>query len=353
MKIHLLSGFLGSGKTTAIQSACRILLDKGIRTAVITNDQGIRLVDADLFKHLGIPGRQVMNGCFCCNYQDLDRQIQSLEDSIAPEVIFAESVGSCTDIIATVLKPLRLFRQDEKVTLSVFADALLLHMLLVDGNELFDESVSYIYFKQLEESTLLVINKTDLLNPDQFLKLSRILSDKFPDKILHYQKSMDNDQVAQWIAILDRSACVAIPGSLEMDYQVYGEGEAKLAWLDQEIVIESADETADRGAVRLMQDIHERVVASHFPIGHLKFLLNGDEKFSFTSTSGSEMNLKTVPALSATLLLNARVQTEPEILSLLVSDSLNELEKQGEFKVRVRTHSAFQPGFPRPTHRIE
>jgi len=44
MKIHLLSGFLGSGKTTAIQSACRILQERGIKAAVITNDQGIRLV---------------------------------------------------------------------------------------------------------------------------------------------------------------------------------------------------------------------------------------------------------------------------------------------------------------------
>src|ERR1700742_5371099 len=37
-KLHLLSGFLGSGKTTAIIQACRLLKDQ--RVAVITNDQG-------------------------------------------------------------------------------------------------------------------------------------------------------------------------------------------------------------------------------------------------------------------------------------------------------------------------
>lgn len=40
--------FLGSGKTTAIQSAIRVLGDQGVKCGVITNDQGIRLVVADL-----------------------------------------------------------------------------------------------------------------------------------------------------------------------------------------------------------------------------------------------------------------------------------------------------------------
>ena len=112
MKIHLLSGFLGSGKTTAIQYASSALLREGIKTAVITNDQGTTLVDGDFFKSLEIPSRQGVNGCFCCNYNDLEANIQSLIETNEPEIIFAESVGSCTDIVATVLKPLLHFRPD-------------------------------------------------------------------------------------------------------------------------------------------------------------------------------------------------------------------------------------------------
>ncbi len=57
MKIHLVTGFLGSGKTTAMQHACLTLLQQGIKTGVITNDQGIKLVDGDFFKSLNIAGR--------------------------------------------------------------------------------------------------------------------------------------------------------------------------------------------------------------------------------------------------------------------------------------------------------
>ena len=95
MKIHLLTGFLGSGKTTAIQHASRIMLRKGVRTGAITNDQGNKLVDGDFFKTQDLPSREVVNGCFCCNYNDLDDRIQSLVETDNTDVIFAESVGSC------------------------------------------------------------------------------------------------------------------------------------------------------------------------------------------------------------------------------------------------------------------
>ena len=52
MRIHLVSGFLGSGKTTAIQYAFGALFQQGIKTGAIIYDQGIKLVDGDFFKVL-------------------------------------------------------------------------------------------------------------------------------------------------------------------------------------------------------------------------------------------------------------------------------------------------------------
>src|SRR4051812_2438128 len=102
MKLHLLSGFLGSGKTTAIQNAANYLLQKDVKVGIITNDQGTRLVDGDFFKNLELPAEQVGNSCFCCNYNKLDEKINSLIKTYNPDIIFAESVGSCTDLVATV-----------------------------------------------------------------------------------------------------------------------------------------------------------------------------------------------------------------------------------------------------------
>ena len=45
MKLYLLSGFLGSGKTTAIFTASKLLVAEGREVGIITNDQGNELVD--------------------------------------------------------------------------------------------------------------------------------------------------------------------------------------------------------------------------------------------------------------------------------------------------------------------
>src|SRR5689334_10687221 len=109
MKVFLIGGFLGSGKTTAIQQACNMLRRAGARVGVITNDQGEDLVDTGFFQHHGIAVNEVPNGCFCCNYTAFTEALLSLQQTAQPDVIFAEAVGSCTDLIATIATPLQSF----------------------------------------------------------------------------------------------------------------------------------------------------------------------------------------------------------------------------------------------------
>ena len=113
--IHLVGGFLGAGKTTAIIQASKTLMRQGKRVGVITNDQGKYLVDTAYYRAEDIPAVEVTGGCFCCHYTELDEQIQTLLDDIQPDVLFAESVGSCADIVATVLNPLNRFRDRKSV----------------------------------------------------------------------------------------------------------------------------------------------------------------------------------------------------------------------------------------------
>ncbi len=98
------------------------------------------------------------------------------------EIIFAESVGSSADIIATELKPLLRFRPDAQVTVSTFADVRLLQMVLRDTNS-FDETVNYIYLKQLEEAGIIVINKIDLIDTEQLAEIKRIMLERYERKI--------------------------------------------------------------------------------------------------------------------------------------------------------------------------
>lgn len=345
MQIHLLSGFLGSGKTTAIQHACRLLSKNGIPVAVITNDQGDKLVDGQFFEQLDVAARQVTNGCFCCNYNDLDRCIRSLTGHDRPAILFAESVGSCTDLVATVLKPLLEQYPGWRPTISVFADAGLLPDVL-EGRTAFDPAVSYIYLKQLEEAQVIVISKIDQTSSETALR--RLMADRYPGKTILYQDFFNDDHILHWLQTLEQlsSRSGALP-SLDIDYDLYGAGEARLAWLDQQLVIESPSQNAQSAALTLVT----RLSQTNHPIGHLKCLIDGTMKISFTPT-GTTGHIPIHPAASASLLINARIQTTPVILSGLMADAIQVTEKDLDCHIRTLTASCFQPGFPRPTHRM-
>jgi G3E family GTPase len=321
MKLAITGGFLGSGKTTAIVAACRQLMNQKKKVAVITNDQGDQQVDSAFVKGLGIPVREVANGCFCCNYDQLDEHLQSLKVEEQPDVIFAESVGSCTDLIATIAKPLKGLRPDVDASISVFTDADLLLSLLEGRSSFLEDSVRYIYKKQLEEADILILNKIDLLTAEQSKALEAALKPDFGSKLILHQNSLNDEDISRWMEAVE-FAGQGSRSSLDIDYEIYGDGEARLAWLDKSITIHS-----DRGdsvfiTRRIIGLVFDQIQANQFTIGHLKFFLetaDWQEKISFTTTSTSrDVRIGKKESSSTKVLINARVQCEPRALQELV-----------------------------------
>ena len=352
MKIHLLSGFLGSGKTTAIQQASLSLMQEGIKTGVIANDQGIKLVDNHFFESLQIPSRQVINGCFCCNYNDLAAGILSLIETNQTEIIFAESVGSCTDIVATVLKPLLLSYAGAQVTVSVFADARLLEMMLSNKKHAFAETVRYIYLKQLEEAGIIVVNKIDLIGNRVLSGIKEYMQQHYPGKVLLYQNSLDAGSIQEWLKTIDSAGIAGNLSSLTIDYDVYAAGEASLAWLDQELEIYSPVNNARQHAVDLVNNIYSRINVGQYAIGHFKCFIDGAVKISFVSNSEPPASIKKQFSGSASLLINIRVQASPEEIQQLLTEAIHNEEAKSGCRIIVNSLSAFQPGYPKPTHRM-
>lgn len=358
MQLFLLGGFLGSGKTTAIQQACLELLKDNMGIGVITNDQGIQLVDSGFIKGFMIPNREVVKGCFCCNYSQLEKAILSLQEEGSPEILFAESVGSCADIVATVIKPLLKFHPDLEIVYSVFADALNLLKMTKGDPVFFDDDVNYIFEKQLEEADILVVNKTDLLSSEEHKEVTFWLKQHFPDKALLFQNSLKKEDIKKWLAALQQFKPEGERRPLQIDYDKYGSGEAKLTWLDEELQITTENHDALEIANKLVNLLYEKVRQKKYPIGHLKFLITSGQwqkKISFTSLY--EPALKQthtfLPFNTVTLLINARVQTQPQILKQLLTDSIHEVTNNNISKIESKGSSAFQPGYPKPENRIE
>src|SRR4029079_15264365 len=154
----IVGGLLGAGKTTLAIEAARRLTATGRRVGLVTNDQGSRLVDTALSRVAHVPVREVAGGCFCCRLSDLLRATDSLARH-APEVIFAEPVGSCLDLAATVLRPIL---RDEAARfrvapLTVVVDPARAHQLADTP----DSDLAYLFRHQLEEADIVCFSKAD------------------------------------------------------------------------------------------------------------------------------------------------------------------------------------------------
>src|SRR5437660_11899518 len=102
IRFIMVGGFLGAGKTTALARLARFYMNRGQRVGLVTNDQAQDLVDTNSLRAQGFFVEEVPGACFCCKFDELVDKVGALEASQRPDVILAEPVGSCTDLVATV-----------------------------------------------------------------------------------------------------------------------------------------------------------------------------------------------------------------------------------------------------------
>ena len=358
-RVHLVGGFLGSGKTTAIAAAARHLIDSETRVGVITNDQGRYLVDTLFMRMQDLPTVEVLGGCFCCNYDDFEEKLSSLETTARPDVIFAESVGSCADVVATVLNPLLNLKNTRVASagLSVFADSRLLAQRMSGSPMPFSEDIVYIFDKQLEEAGRIVINKADLLDRPKESWLRDAVREMYPGKPVMTQNSLKDRDIRLWLDALEHDVSRPPDPLEDMDYRKYGAGEAELAWLDKEILLRMEGPNRRDAVVDMISEISRSIRDRGWAIGHLKFLIRHgglEEKVSITTVQddGWDEHLKAPLGSEVRLLINARVAADVPGLEACVTEASERSASRTGAEVSLLSEDSFHPGYPVPTHRM-
>jgi G3E family GTPase len=94
LPLLLLTGFLGSGKTTTLDHWLRHTDVPLKRTAVIINDFGAINVDAALLARRQLELRSITGGCVCCqSFEDLVAQVAALADNPDYDLVWIETSG--------------------------------------------------------------------------------------------------------------------------------------------------------------------------------------------------------------------------------------------------------------------
>ncbi|OLR56142.1 hypothetical protein BHK98_08735 [Hornefia porci] len=361
-KIMLIGGFLGAGKTTMLSALASVLEHRNYRYGLITNDQAAGLVDTAFLTAMGNETREVSGSCFCCNFPGFESALAELRMG-GCNVILAEPVGSCTDLSATILQPLKeqYTNMYEIAPLAVLADPMRLQALCSGEHMELHESSIYIMKKQMEEADILVINKCDLLSEEKRLELQKTASLKFPRaKVLlaSAEKGEGLEQLADEL-LSDESAGKTLAC---VDYNIYAEGEAVLGWLNLVTQIKSDRETDWSDFLEVyMKDLKRMFVEKAAAVGHLKLLLSGKDENSWLlgNLVGNDRNIslrgKAPVCREVILTVNARVQMMPEQLADSVISLLEAAEVQNSVKIthEILRQECLSPGRPEPTYHYE
>lgn len=358
----LMGGFLGAGKTTVIAALLRWLRERGRRCALITNDQGKGLVDSMIARQQTAAMAEITGGCFCCRLDELRAAVEQLSSGERPDVFLAEPVGSCTDLMATVLLPLGRIAglALSFAPLSVVLDGRRAYRTLVGRGHSrdFSKDVGYIYRKQMEEAEILVINKCDLLTGAQLEKLRGELQRSYPGRRVLTVSAHKGDGLENWFELLMTEG--SDPQSLmDVDYQRYGIGEALLGWLNATVQIPTRQSGMEGAEIlhRLMHGIADGLERQDIPVAHCKIALQDDTgailRVQMTRSGDKPVFAGELggPLRSGRLLINLRAEGEPDRLSVTVSGALAAVLKG--IKHDVTEFACFKPGQPIPTHRVE
>jgi hypothetical protein len=336
-------GFLGAGKTTLILKAAAILRDRGWRVALIMNDQDAELVDTRQAQAHDFRTGEVAGGCFCCRFSDLMDAAEAFAD-YRPDFIFAEPVGSCVDLSATILQPLRAFHAGayRLAPLSVLVDPASLEQRRrgeMDGN------VEFLFSNQMAEADLLCVTKQDLYRS--------LPGAPFP--VDFRLSGRTGAGVEEWLEEVLHTSRTVGARILDVDYTRYAEAEAALGWLNLHAELALAKPLAPSlVAGPLLDRICEALTLAKIEIAHLKVFdrtASGWVKAAVTASNGDpqpEGDLLGEPSHTHALAVNLRALADPVMLDQIVRHALAMLGGQ----LHIGHVGAFRPAAPVPQHRF-
>lgn len=358
-ELIVVGGFLGAGKTTSILSIAKYLLSTGKKVGIVTNDQGSDLVDTNFLKASGMSVLEVTGGCFCCNFEQFINKVHNLVESEMPDVILAEPVGSCTDLIATIFKPIEL-KYMAKVLLrplSVVVDPKRIKRLLIEENSGFHSEINYLFRKQLEEADIIVLNKIDCLDEEEIKKIADFIRIKFKSADLVYVSAKNDLNIDKWInTIYDVNSTKA--RTLDIDYTMYGDAEARLGWLNLTAgLVANKNMDINQLIEKVMNELKNEFIRNGFEIAHLKIYgvsQGGWSKASITTIHEElDFSRKAINTASRwNVIINARIDAEPEALKSSLEKIFFRVVDTEKMKILDLNMECFKPGKPNPTYRM-
>ena len=160
MHLLLITGFLGSGKTTLVIRLAKAAVAHQQRTAILVNEIGEIGIDNQLMRQLDLNVWELLGGCICCTLSgDLVSTLQQLDRDYHPDLVLLEPSGAADP--AGVLRALPYYQGTplESIRKIAILDPLRLGFLY--------EVMTPLIISTIEQADLVLVSKCDLASPNE------------------------------------------------------------------------------------------------------------------------------------------------------------------------------------------
>jgi hypothetical protein len=283
------------------------------------------------------------------------------------DTVIAEAVGSCTDLQATVVRPLRREHGDALAVapLTAIIDPGRYRLFARAWDAGSGSDLAYLYAHQLAEADVIAVNKTDTVTAPQLHALLVDIARRYPGARVVRCCAAGGELGGLLDCLFPVAgeppggprAATAVP----VDYDRYAAAEAELAWLNHAVAI-TATTSAGFGpadwAAAALTAISGRFAAAGALVGHAKIIVTtagGAAKASVTASGGPvQLDVAAPPGASTGRgVINLRVACSPDDLDRAAVGAVRAADRASH------THSvpepgtpAFRPAYPRPAHRV-
>ena len=171
IKIDVISGFLGAGKTTLIKKLFASDL-KNEKVVLIENEFGEIGVDGAFLKDSGVQIKEINSGCICCSLVgDFSKSMKEIVEKFSPDRIIIEpsGVGKLSDIIKAIEKV------EEPLEINIVAT-------VVDGGKckMYFKNFGEFYDDQIKQANTVIVSKTDKLGEEKILAAVELIKSLNP-----------------------------------------------------------------------------------------------------------------------------------------------------------------------------
>lgn len=175
LKIDVVSGFLGAGKTTFIKR----LLDtnlKNEKVVLIENEYGEVSVDSDMLNNTGIEIKELSQGCICCSLVgDFSKSLNEVINKYNPDRILIEpsGVGKLSDVIKAIAS----------AGLDGFINSL---VCMVDAKKakMYDKNFGEFFIDQIKNAQTVILSRMDIVKEENALTALEIIRKHNPNCVV-------------------------------------------------------------------------------------------------------------------------------------------------------------------------